>query len=333
MLPSLVTRARRSALVVAAVAAALLANAATVAAATIPAVPTVTAFHFSSATGDYIGQGQTESFAPPADQFTLYAEVGGYASPATTQGLTVYVNAADGEWWYVTIAPPQGQLLHTGTYSATRAPFQTGTEAGLEVSGDGRGCNQSFDSFTIKQLTTTSAGVITALDATFTQHCELATAPALTCRIQVNATQPRSYAYGSDAGDYIGQGQSNVYVPGNAALSLVGLYGNGSPTLNGVELTVSASNGDWWNVNIAPAKGTHLHTGSFSGAQRAAFRTGSHPGLDVFGDGRGCNTLTGSFSITLLQTNSSGVVTALAATFVQHCEGAAPALDGSVHWG
>ena len=58
----------------------------------------------------------------------------------------------------------------------------------------------------------------------------------------------------------------------------------------------------------------------------------THKGLSVFGDGRGCNTLTGSFTILGISSDAAGNVTALAATFEQHCEGAAPALRGTIHF-
>lgn len=159
-----------------------------------PGIPTPSAapspltglFEFTSETGDYIGQGLTKQFGPPHDTLTITPEGGGDSAAATTSGFTVHVSAADAEYWDITVAPPHGQLLHAGTYSvATRAPFQGGDSAGLDVTGDSRGCNTSFDSFTINQIVSNSAGVISAVDVSFTQHCEQATAPTLTGRVQI----------------------------------------------------------------------------------------------------------------------------------------------------
>lgn len=156
---------------------------------TSPPVTLPTSLVFTSEPGDYIGQGLTEHFAPPNDTFTLFSEQGGDGTLATTSGFRVYVSAQDSETWSVVIDPPRGQTLHTGTYSvATRAAFRGGDAAGLDVYGDGRGCNMSFDSFTIIQLVANKAGVISAVDVSFTQHCEQATAPALTGRVAVKAT-------------------------------------------------------------------------------------------------------------------------------------------------
>ena len=71
---------------------------------------------------------------------------------------------------------------------ATRAAFRGGNAAGLDISGDGRGCNMSFDIFTVIQMVANKDGVVSAVDVTFTQHCESATAPALTGRVAARAT-------------------------------------------------------------------------------------------------------------------------------------------------
>ena len=48
--------------------------------------------------------------------------------------------------------------------------------------------------------------------------------------------------------------------------------------------------------------------------------------LDVSGDDRGCNTLTGTFTVHEATLDSGGNVVAFAADAQQHCEGGAPAL-------
>ncbi|GAA5002833.1 hypothetical protein [Streptomyces siamensis] len=55
-------------------------------------------------------------------------------------------------------------------------------------------------------------------------------------------------------------------------------------------------------------------------------------GLDVHGDGRGCTTSTGEFTVTRPARGDDGAVEAFAATFVQHCEGGAAALRGTIHY-
>ncbi len=54
-----------------------------------------------------------------------------------------------------------------------------------------------------------------------------------------------------------------------------------------------------------------------------------HPGLDVSGDGRGCNTLCGSFQIHELEVNGTQLER-LAATLEQNCECGTSTLRGCI---
>jgi len=73
-----------------------------------------------------------------------------------------------------------------------------------------------------------------------------------------------------------------------------------------------------------------LGAGQFTNAERAPFVTGRAPGIDINGDGRGCNTLGGRFEITTLTWASAGTVAVMDVLFEQHCEGMRPALRGEV---
>jgi hypothetical protein len=92
--------------------------------------------------------------------------------------------------------------------------------------------------------------------------------------------------------------------------------------------------GLWWDLYfdssqlVTPALATRIYLG----AERWPFQSAGHPGLDISGDGRGCNTVTGSFQIEGLEM-SGGALTSFTATFEHHCEGGAAALRGCVHWG
>jgi hypothetical protein len=128
----------------------------------------------------------------------------------------------------------------------------------------------------------------------------------------------------SDEGDYIGQGQTWSY--DSSAGDVFGV----TTTAGTVEGNVQAANGEWWYMQFAAPQGETLATGSYDGATRYAFHEPSGPGLDVFGEGRGCNTLTGSFTVTQIAFDDAGAVQRFDADFVQHCEGAEPALRGHV---
>ncbi|GIG58160.1 hypothetical protein Lfu02_25320 [Longispora fulva] len=67
--------------------------------------------------------------------------------------------------------PPKGTLWEVGkTYPTERG--NTATAAGLDVSGDGSGCNQLFGTITIREATRDSAGNLTAFAAGYATGCE-----------------------------------------------------------------------------------------------------------------------------------------------------------------
>jgi hypothetical protein len=91
---------------------------------------------------------------------------------------------------------------------------------------------------------------------------------------------------------------------------------------------VNANTGAGWMVFLAAPRGQPLVAGTYLGAMRSDFRTGTAPGIDVFGDGRGCSVMTGHFVIYSIE--FFGSLTHIDATFEQHCEGGTPALKGAV---
>lgn len=279
------------------------------------AAPTAdTSYSFRSEAGDHIGAGQTKSYQAPPATITV---------SGTAASLTVRVTSG-ADWWSIVLAAPRGDTLRPGVYrDAERAPLRTGRAPGLDVSGNGRGCNEVFGQFTVEQIEVDPTGSVSVLDAQFTQRCERATAPRLRGTVRFRAF-PLSYRYSGEPGDFIGGGTSKSYTNATTVFSLTG-------TTARIRFAVSGQR-DTWSVDLAPPAGQALAVGRYPDAQRAPFREPGHPGLDVGGNGRGCNTLTGSFTITELVTDGTGAVVALAATFEQHCDGAAPALRGTIHF-
>lgn len=124
-----------------------------------------------SESGDYIGQGHNELF----DDGTVGLDGGlGYVSVHTP-------TPAGGVFGYtIEFAPPSGQDLQIGEYdNAERYPFEPVSSPGLTVSGDGRGCNEDFGRFIIKDIHVDGGGVVDRFWALYEQHCENAGAPAL----------------------------------------------------------------------------------------------------------------------------------------------------------
>jgi hypothetical protein len=128
-----------------------------------------------------------------------------------------------------------------------------------------------------------------------------------------------------DPGDYITGGETYSYdVAAGDQLSITA-----DSELRGVSLWINAANGDWWSMDLRAPLGQQLAVGDYPDATRAAF-SGAGAGIDISGNGRGCNTIEGSFTVADVAFGPNGYVQRLDATFEQHCEGGEPALRGHV---
>jgi hypothetical protein len=100
------------------------------------------------------------------------------ASNSTATHVTINVDpsmSTQGLWWYCDFAAPSGAgPLAEQVYSmASRYPFQPPGVAGLSVTGDGRGCNQSSGRFQVHHLVNDPmTGQLSEFTATFEQFCE-----------------------------------------------------------------------------------------------------------------------------------------------------------------
>lgn len=126
----------------------------------------------------------------------------------------------------------------------------------------------------------------------------------------------------SDSGDYIGGGQQKVWTITESDFTVGG---------SDRDIRASASGrGDWWYLEFRAPSNGHLAPGLFTNAERAPFVTGKAPGLEISGDGRGCNVLSGQFEVKKLTWTASGAVGEMDVVFEQHCEQGAPALRGEL---
>ncbi|WP_280719850.1 hypothetical protein [Kitasatospora sp. MAP5-34] len=134
-------------------------------------------------------------------------------------------------------------------------------------------------------------------------------------------------SFSGDAGDYISGGQSYSY----STASQDKLNVSAGADQQHIGISVNGANGDYWNLDLAAPAGKTLTPGVYSGATRYPFNSATVPGLSIWGNSRGCNTLTGSFTVSKVLFGPYGYVQALDATYEQHCEGGAAALRGTVH--
>jgi len=128
----------------------------------------------------------------------------------------------------------------------------------------------------------------------------------------------------SQPGDYIGQGQVTDIDTTTHTFSAQKNYDNG------VSIRVNGST--WWYLDFAAPGEVELTQGIYEGAVRWPFQSITQPGLSVSGNGRGCNTLTGQFTVHEVSYNSDGTIGQFAADFEQHCSGAEPGLFGAIRF-
>ena len=160
---------------------------------TAPASAGVTSLVMVSQPGDWIGQGQSYDDTPSMGTFT--------ASRNGDHGITIMYQSSTniGDWWTVSFAAPYNQVLSPGAYTnANRYPFQDLSQPGMEISGQARGSDQVYGQFTVTQALYDASGDVVSFDATFVQHSESPTAPALTGEIKYNAFTPASGVLAND---------------------------------------------------------------------------------------------------------------------------------------
>lgn len=100
--------------------------------------------------------------------------------------------------------------------------------------------------------------------------------------------------------------------------------------------TTSPDGADFFSLNFStPQSAAELTVGTYAGATRYPFNGPDAPGLDIGGDGRGCNELSGSFVVTDIAVDYSqgfAKLVRFAASFEQHCEHRDAALTGHVSY-
>jgi hypothetical protein len=136
-------------------------------------------------------------------------------------------------------------------------------------------------------------------------------------------TPPNSIRLQSDFGDYIGAGGTYAYTRANASIAV---------SANGGQLSVQVNGDETWFADFKlPASLSQFQTGSFANLTRYPFHDPAVGGLSWSGEGRGCNTLSGSFTVTNVS-YANGVLDAIDLNFEQRCENGAAALRGQIHW-
>ncbi|MEM7050722.1 MAG: hypothetical protein AAF604_13735 [Acidobacteriota bacterium] len=151
----------------------------------------------------------------------------------------------------------------------------------------------------------------------------------LACLIFSTAASAHSvtYTYDSEPGDFIGQGQSATWTDRDGTWT-IGRNGAGGVSFDFDQMPGPST----WSLDFAAPGGIELTIGDFPNAERFPFQAANRPGLAVSGEGRGCNTLSGEFSVSEALYDWFREPVRFSATFEQHCEEATPALNGSLEF-
>src|SRR5262249_19635057 len=151
---------------------------------------------------------------------------------------------------------------------------------------------------------TVTLNVANVNDAPVAVNDSYATAEDTPLTVSAAAAQT-SLTMTSDAGDYIGQGRTYNLSPPPGTFGVTR-----TATYLSIGYQNSTNPSDYWTLSFrSPFDNIPLAPGTYLSAERAAFRTPGKPGLEVSGNGRGSNTLTGQFTILQIETASNGTIT------------------------
>jgi hypothetical protein len=155
-----------------------------------------------------------------------------------------------------------------------------------------------------------------------------------TASFEFSCTRPASsisstfLSFSSEAGDYIGGGRTDRYEPNDGEWRAEAYMDPSGAGIDHVSIRLDGT--EWWNLDFGSSRGDLLVPRRYDFAERWPFHNPPRPGLSVGGNGRGCNTLRGEFTVYELVVGPGGAVQRFHANFRQHCEGDAPALTGEV---
>lgn len=284
---------------------------------------------FVSQSGDYVGVGATVShqFTDADVNFYLYGQRL-LVQSQVTPSWTLHLNA-------------NSTRLGLGPGCFERAQsLISNVRPHFDFNFGSISCYASSARFKVLELSS-SGNTVTSLALDFVQHCSNG-GSALQGKLRYNSIVPLDtpplalvfmttgvLSFVSDAGDYIGQGETNSYPLNNSNFTSSSHDdGNSGTTMN---YSPRLPIGTWWRLNFAAPSGTVMAAGEYLNARRYPFQPAGLPGLDFSGSGRGCNQLSGEFTIAQLERERiDGLPQRIDSVFEQHCEHAVPALRGSV---
>jgi putative Ig domain-containing protein len=141
----------------------------------------------------------------------------------------------------------------------------------------------------------------------------------------------------SSEGEYVGRGLNYFYGDHDGNWNAYALDNSGDGLVDDVRIRFSGSPGDFWGLSFSTTKlGEAMVRGTYDGVQGFLVEQAGHPGMDISGQGRSCNVVSGKFTVLDAKFDyalSSPRLISFAATFEQYCEGGTRALRGEILYG
>jgi VCBS repeat-containing protein len=256
----------------------------------------------------------------PVAQDDSYSMYEGKTLTVNAPGVLTNDSDADGDRLsaYRGTGPTHGFLFLDSTGSVRYTPNSgfSGTDSFTYRAYDGHGYS-NIATVTI----TVDPGIPVAVDDAYSVNED----QTLTVLPAAGVT---SLVMQSPAGEYIGQGQNYNYSTSTGRFNASRNYDNG---VSIAYQDASDING-WWYLDFAAPGNAPLSPGTYLNATRYPFQAANVPGLDVSGEGRGGNTLTGQFTVLQAVYGSSNQISRFDATFIQHTDGQNLALTGEIKY-
>ena len=297
--------------------------------------------YLQSDRGDFIFNGKTKTYTP----LDSVIQVGDIGSTPVGNRFDIAVRG-DEQWTGSFQAMSSLSDLRPGYYGNLVGLIINPAIGGLRWSGEGRACDMT--GWFVIDSVTYAGNSLDSIELRFEQHCD-GGPEALRGLVRWSAADTRqplppqvpppanlwtpppgatpangNYVYlQSEAGDFVGQGQTHLFTPGNATIQT-----STSGNQFSVQAVPQGQVVPWGGRFVPMFPLTQLQVGYYGNVTRTNIAKGM---LDWGGAGRGCGAVSGWFVVDSV-TYTGTAVTAIDLRFEQHCENAAAALHGKIRW-